>query len=630
MGNSPHHPNTKFPEWEVAGAIGDKMSLFKSKNLDDWTQYKGMVHWFSPMVLFKTLEQVIPSTLFEKYADGRLIHAALDAIAPDSIIETCCGGAKGLCGDNNGPFWVDYVADLGDGFDSTYAIAYLIGQQQLEVSGETLPRADCLIMGGDEVYPDASREDYHSRMQRPYRAAFPKTNRAGAKHPPVFLLPGNHDWYDGLKLFLALFCSGHTDLGSWVASQRRSYFATHLGHNWWIWGFDSQLDEDVDKPQSDYFDAVAKGMEPNAKVILCASVPTWLKADLALTNDAGRERFYRGVHFIASKLYTHCADVKVPLLLSGDTHHYNRYVANGSGPHFITAGGGGAFLHPTHDVIEDAFQIMWLDGKQVTMEIGLDGSDKTKKAIYPPQNVSRRFALGNLLFWYKNWDFCLVLGFLYTVCAFLLLAAHGYGNSDNIDSLVGNVWTKAGSLWPTPVFLVVVIILLVLLHISADIRSTFVKRLVVSLHALVHIGIILFGTSLVSTILSLLHIRLLPVGEILYFLALAAGMLVLGFLGGLVWGSYLTLASWLWGDEPNNAFSAMRLDSYKHFLRIKIEKNTLTIYPIGIDNVPSRSDWKINEKFNENDPDQNTPFIVPLKDLGQHLIEAPIIINVDI
>ena len=240
-------------------------------NLYDKNEYRDMVQWFSPRVLLKTARNVLASELFGQYADRRLLQAALDSpIDTEKLIDEYCGGAKGICGEKQqSEIWVDYVADLGDGFDSTYAVAYLIGQNEIIVNGQTLPRSDCLIMGGDEVYPYASRDDYNNRMQRPYSAAFPFSDKPGSVHPPVYLIPGNHDWYDGLTLFLAKFCRGrNTMLGSWQAKQSRSYFAVHLARNWWIWGFDSQLEEDIDQPQADYFVRVAREMEQNARIIL--------------------------------------------------------------------------------------------------------------------------------------------------------------------------------------------------------------------------------------------------------------------------------------------------------------------------------------------------------------------------
>ena len=79
------------------------------------------------------------TTLFGQYADRRLVHAALDSpIIADTLIEECCGGKTGVCGEKDKEaIWLDYVADLGDGFDSTYAIAYLIGQKRIQAVSYT-------------------------------------------------------------------------------------------------------------------------------------------------------------------------------------------------------------------------------------------------------------------------------------------------------------------------------------------------------------------------------------------------------------------------------------------------------------------------------------------------------------
>jgi hypothetical protein len=602
------------------------------EHLNDRNEYMDMVHWFSPKVLLKTLKKVLPSTLFGQYADRRLVHAALDSpINAEKIIETCCGGTGGVCFDNRSKFWVDYVADLGDGWDSTYSVAYLIGQKGITVDGVPLPRANCLIMGGDEVYPDASREDYRKRMQRPYRAAFPKQNtpRTGVVNPPVYLIPGNHDWYDGLTIFLARFCRGRpTPLGSWVASQRRSYFATHLANNWWIWGFDSQLGEDVDTPQADYFVNVAPKMEPNAKVIICASVPTWLRANLTAKDDAERERFYRGLDYIATIVRDECAGAKVPVVLAGDLHHYTRYLDKESGTNFINSGGGGAFLHPTHGSIEDVIPMKWT-GQEQTLEIGRDGSDPEKKAIYPPADDSRKLTLGNLGFFYKNWDFSLgVMGALYAFSALTLLWWNGYGMPMGNEGVLSVVLVRAATLFQTPVFFLIAAGLIVLLGKTADIRSGPRRWFIATLHGLIHSFIILFGTALIAELLAAIPVHDIPViGQTLYLLFLIVGMVLLGFLGGFVWGLYLTAVSYRWGDEANNAFSALRLGSYQNFIRMKVEGDTITIYPIGIDKAPEREEWESNPAYVDADPDQDTPAIVAKNGVLARLIEAPIVID---
>ena len=48
----------------------------------------------------------------------------------------------------------------------------------------------------------------------------------------------------------------------------------------------------------------------------------------------------------------------VAAVIAGDWHHYNRYYAHELDVHFITSGGGGAFLHPTH-VLKNNISVRW-------------------------------------------------------------------------------------------------------------------------------------------------------------------------------------------------------------------------------------------------------------------------------
>ena len=99
------------------------------------------------------------------------------------------------------------------------------------------------------------------------------------------MLPGNHDWYDGLSSFDYMFCKarfGHAAenrIGGWLCPQHRSYFAIRLPHNWWIWGADIQLAQYLDAGQVLYFEGVAEAMKQHPteapKLILCTPEPTW-------------------------------------------------------------------------------------------------------------------------------------------------------------------------------------------------------------------------------------------------------------------------------------------------------------------------------------------------------------------
>jgi hypothetical protein len=102
--------------------------------------------------------------------------------------------------------WIDYVGDVGDGWNSTYAIACHLAEigrtftykdrEGKECRADT-KRGEILIFGGDEVYPTASRIGYKERLLAPYETALRKT---ADDHPHAFAIPGNYDWYDSLEV----------------------------------------------------------------------------------------------------------------------------------------------------------------------------------------------------------------------------------------------------------------------------------------------------------------------------------------------------------------------------------------------------------------------------------------------
>jgi hypothetical protein len=98
-----------------------------------------------------------------------------------------------------------------------------------------------------------------------------------------------------------------------------------------------------------------------------------------------------------------------------------------------------------------------------------------------------------------------------------------------------------------------------------------------------------------------------------------------GILGALIFGAYWSLMSTFAARHTDHAFSALGLKNYKHFLRMRFEKDQVTIYPIAIDKVPGRRGWRALE-HGETRP-SHSPQIVPKKGLRPHLIEPPIIIR---
>ena len=175
------------------------------RNETDGPVRHDMVRWYNPLLLVRTGFRAALAAVFGHFADRRELQAALNPMSAEDIC-----AEYDYSGENARDFWFDFVADLGDGWNPTHAVACALGEAALDLNGERLPRGRLLIMGGDEIYPAPSREAYREKLVAPYQEALP----AGAEGdegeaPHLYALPGNHDWYDGLTAFSGLFCRCH-------------------------------------------------------------------------------------------------------------------------------------------------------------------------------------------------------------------------------------------------------------------------------------------------------------------------------------------------------------------------------------------------------------------------------------
>ncbi|MCB1546666.1 MAG: metallophosphoesterase [Hyphomicrobiaceae bacterium] len=321
-----------------------------------------MVRWYNPGVLIKTGIHTVISSLFGQYADNRLMQAATDRASVDELKTRYDYSSADpskfenyIRRDASGAFWIDYLSDIGDGFEPTYATAFLLAQPELSLASmDPLPAGQILILGGDQAYPQATREEYRLRLQNPFDWAF----NVAEPQRRLFALPGNHDWYDGLSSFDSLFCVSRdgtldrkgTKIGGWETQQHRSYWALQLPYKWWIWGPDIQFSKYLDSSQVSYFELLADQTGPDDRIVICMAQPNWLLADYEGID--AEENFFK-ITSIARK-----NGAKVHALIAGDWHHYNRYYTKDIDVHFFVAGGGGAFLHPTH-ILKDTIQVRW-------------------------------------------------------------------------------------------------------------------------------------------------------------------------------------------------------------------------------------------------------------------------------
>ncbi|GCE76310.1 hypothetical protein [Cellulomonas biazotea] len=356
------------------------------------------VRWLDPPELARTALKVALASVFTAYGDRREVQAAL----PGGLVEPVHRP--------EGDLWLDFVADLGDGFDATFSVATLLAQPDLKVARPgggpdlALPRGHLLVMGGDEVYPAASARAYEHRTTGPYASALPAPARGtvldATTEPTLLAIPGNHDWYDGLTAWLRVFTRGAA-VGAWRTVQRRSYFAVHLAPGWWLLGLDSQLDEYIDEPQLDYFRThVTAHLQPGDAVVVCTAEPAWAHAG----DDPDG---FNQLHFFEREVVRYRrvpghADpqdtgARVRLWISGDSHHYSRYAQRapagatdvvGRPVQAVTCGLGGAYLGDT-DHLPDHLDLPPAASRMRTKDAPTP-YDRVGPT-YPAQDVSRRW-----------------------------------------------------------------------------------------------------------------------------------------------------------------------------------------------------------------------------------------------
>jgi len=624
--------------------------------MEDYKQPK-MVNWYNPIQLYATALKAVVSGTFASYADNREVQAALDkeriyySLEDPKDIEDCdrrkdiTDKAEGREDYEKRELWFDYISDTGDGFDPTYTVADLAAQS-LDVSNDPmfkesaastdgkLPAGEMLILGGDQVYPTPTKEEYDSRFKIPFRAASAKHHAEG-QYPKMFAIPGNHDWYDGLSNFIKLFCQKRW-IGNWRTEQSRSYFAIKLPHNYWLWAVDVQLNSDIDQPQKDYFCDIGKQMGEGDKVILCTSEPAWVYNKMRLGDETyKRLKFFEQVFITDDETYNYRDGKKFELVatITGDFHHYSRYeefktYSNGTVSkeyinHLITAGGGGAFLHPTHNLPET---LKDLDNPDVQMlkNTQPNGKDPKRMAVFPSIKDSRRLSWNVLLFPFNNPAFLCTMAAIQLALAWLLQSGSFFErNGDFMHQL-----SAAGSfsatidiilhgLYTSPGVLFLCLVILGGMYQFADAYRGKGYQFLGFLHGFFQLSNMFFFIWM----LSVLNIKRWGIENDLWFSVVYFFEIFVGAIAGsFIFGIYLWLCNCLLGLHDNESFSSLAHTGYKNFLRFHIDKNgNLEIYPIGITKVATN--WKPSE-----DKGEKMTFHTD-KPAQYHLIEEPIIIK---
>lgn len=252
------------------------------------------------------------------------------------------------------------MGDTGEGDRSQYAVV----PPALNVASDT----DFMVIASDVIYPCGEAADYPDKFFRPYQG-YPG---------PIYAVPGNHDWYDGLRGFLRVFCDLDLEClpGPWLGrfgfvprllwrrpgevdgkaldEARERYRgspkqrAAQPGPYWAIdtpalriVGIDTGITGGIDRDQGAWLREVSAGPKPK---LLITGKPLYV-------DDTVRPGQIEGGGTVD-------AIIKDPAhnyvaAIGGDIHNYQRYpikLDDGRTLQYLVSGGGGAFMHATHTI----------------------------------------------------------------------------------------------------------------------------------------------------------------------------------------------------------------------------------------------------------------------------------------
>ena len=498
-------------------------------------------------------------------------------------------------GTHDEPLAVDFVSNIGDGFDATYSIASILARNSVRDTSNDLAKSDLIVIGGNLVAPKAAREEYRDRTIGPYKAAFWLANaregldNSSTSNIPIFSIPGRRDWSDNLHGYLRNFTT-YKPPRSWGTGakiyQTRSYFAVQLTNRWWMWGVDLGTDFEFDTPQMDYFNSTAATLPSDAQIVLCVSRTGWL--------DRGDETFEQIDKFIEDVLRENGRHA-VRLILSGDESYYARASpADPQGPTLVVSGGGGAHMTSTYDV-PDQVALDWR---------GTNNAVYTVQRLWPSRHESLRVAFLN---WWRiplrNPRIIYAFGLQYILLglaaigefdgdgpadSILRLAEASYPSiaSGQVEILERLIGSPAGWLAGAP--LGAALLAFAVQHQGSITRAVTLTILQLVGHTYaVTLVLLVTGRLFISSQLDELGLGFISNVEnsIAIFVQFMFIVTVVGgSFGAIVFSCYLAVSHLLPG-KSDEMFAGLRSPHYKHFLRMTVSDVKIDIEAYGMRRV---------------------------------------------
>ncbi|KUN41247.1 metallophosphoesterase [Streptomyces longwoodensis] len=312
------------------------------------------ISWLNPRLLWAARNGVLASWFGDptgRTRDRWVAQRAAAGAPADKVIRR----------DDPDRFSFMVLGDTGEGDEPQYAVV----PGFLTVSQNTA----FAVIASDVIYPVGSADDYDTKFFRPYRD-YPA---------PIYAVPGNHDWYEGLGAFMRVFCDDAPPLPAEPAPRPpgRAWLRSLLWHRprpgdgrrldaaraqrsapaqravqpgpYWaidagpvrIVGIDTGLLGTLDAAQGAWLREVSR--DPRPKILVTGS-PLYVDGEhhpCAIEGGGTVDEIVRDPahHYV--------------LAIGGDIHNYQRYpvrLADGRTLQYVVAGGGGAFTHATHTI----------------------------------------------------------------------------------------------------------------------------------------------------------------------------------------------------------------------------------------------------------------------------------------
>ncbi|MFC4531807.1 metallophosphoesterase family protein [Sphaerisporangium dianthi] len=251
------------------------------------------------------------------------------------------------------------LGDTGEGDASQYAV--IPGMLALGAG------TSFAVIASDVIYPTGSGNEYDDKFFRPYK-----------DYPgPIYALPGNHDWYDGLGGFMRVFCGAQA-----LQQERRGFSLSPAGLRGLLWKRPEAIDEprlaearrrralpgqQATQPGPywviDLPGLLLVGIDTGILGTIDRDQGAWLRRVSADPRPkvliTGKPIYDRNDHHPCPIEDGGTVDdiVRDPAnnyvaVIGGDTHNYQRYPVRVGDRviQYIVAGGGGAFMHATHTI----------------------------------------------------------------------------------------------------------------------------------------------------------------------------------------------------------------------------------------------------------------------------------------